>query len=158
MSNVLCINKLCNSGMMIYMNKQMERLYKAAKELKHATGQTEVARLLNEAPQTLNNWESRGISQGGMVKAERFIGCYAAWLMDGIGPMSTDTAPSAWPLYDAAEPETRAAIDVLLLPLDARKRFEENVRLAIGVLEKSAGDILRQAGKGKRVARNQNSG
>lgn len=142
---------------MIDMNAQMERLYQAAKALRHVVGQTEVARLLNEAPQTLNNWETRGISQGGAIKAERVIGCCAAWLMDGIGPMSINTAPNVWPLYDSARAETRAAIDVLLLPPNFREKFEGNIKLAIGILEKDASGILWQAAKGKGEGK-QNSG
>jgi len=69
----------------------MTRLYKAAEILRETTGQSAVAALLNESPQTLNNWESRGMSKNGMLKAEEVIGCRARWLQDGSGEMGGQT-------------------------------------------------------------------
>lgn len=69
------------------MHAQMTRLYQAAKDLRGIEGQTEVAKLLNALPQTLNNWESRGISDQGLLKAQEAIGCDAIWLRDGSGDM-----------------------------------------------------------------------
>ncbi|MGI4982987.1 MAG: LexA family protein [Janthinobacterium lividum] len=65
----------------------MTRLYQAATHLTSATGQSSLAALMNHSPQTLNNWESRGMSQKGMLEAERMIGCSAVWLKTGEGPM-----------------------------------------------------------------------
>lgn len=65
----------------------MDRLYLAARELKGALTPSEVARLLDESPQTLNNWEKRGISKNGLLKAQRVIGCRSEWLQDGNGLM-----------------------------------------------------------------------
>lgn len=65
----------------------MQRLYQAAKELRHVTGQSAVGRLLKESPQTMRNWETRGISQRGAAKAQKTIGCDVTWLLEGKGSM-----------------------------------------------------------------------
>lgn len=69
------------------MHKQMERLYRAAKELRGIGTQAELARALNQSSQTIKNWESRGISKAGLVNAQAEIGCSATWLETGEGPM-----------------------------------------------------------------------
>lgn len=70
------------------MNTQMERLYSAAKELKGLNGQSALARALNTSPQTVHNWELRGISKQGLLLAQRVIGCSAQWVETGLGPMN----------------------------------------------------------------------
>lgn len=67
------------------MHPTMKRLYQAAREIKGKEGQSSVARLLDESPQTLNNWEARGMSRQGMMKAEEILGCRANWLATGRG-------------------------------------------------------------------------
>jgi phage repressor protein C with HTH and peptisase S24 domain len=66
----------------------MERLYRAAKELKGIANQAELARALNQSSQTVNNWEARGMSKAGMLKAQEELGCSAVWLQTGVGPMT----------------------------------------------------------------------
>lgn len=75
------------------MNEQMERLYEAARALHGVEGQSAVARLLNASPQTLKNWESRGVSKNGMLTAERTIGCSALWIESGEGEMLAPFSP-----------------------------------------------------------------
>lgn len=87
-ANNLCNNALFKCAMIPVMNDQMTRLYKAAFTLKNVTGQSAVAALMNESPQTLNNWESRGMSKKGMFQAEEMIGCRARWIKDGSGAMT----------------------------------------------------------------------
>lgn len=82
-SNTAFNNILFTKHKMMDMHESMERLYSAAKEIKKIEGQSAVARLLNELPQTLKNWESRGISKGGAIKAQEVIGCNANWLTEG---------------------------------------------------------------------------
>ena len=77
------------------MNMQMTRLYEAAKQLKGIEGQSEVARALNTSPQTVNNWEARGISKAGMLKAQSVFGCSANWLETGEGVMVISDVQSA---------------------------------------------------------------
>jgi len=69
------------------MHMQMRRLYEAAETLRGITGQSDVARALNASPQTINNWEARGMSKAGMLTAQAAIGCSATWLATGEGPM-----------------------------------------------------------------------
>jgi phage repressor protein C with HTH and peptisase S24 domain len=75
------------------MHKQMERLYQAAKELRGISSQAELARALNQSSQTVNNWEARGISKAGLIKAQAEIGCSATWLETGEGPMVVGARP-----------------------------------------------------------------
>jgi phage repressor protein C with HTH and peptisase S24 domain len=42
---------------------------------------------MNASPQTINNWEARGISKAGLLDAEKIIGCSAVWLQTGNGSM-----------------------------------------------------------------------
>ncbi|GLR26532.1 LexA family transcriptional regulator [Limnobacter litoralis] len=69
------------------MHIQMKRLYEAAKALKNISNQSELARHLNVSPQTVNNWEERGISKQGMLTAQKTVGCSAVWLETGQTPM-----------------------------------------------------------------------
>ncbi len=68
------------------MHKTMERLYAAA-EKKGVIGQTNVAKAMDETPQTVNNWESRGVSKNGMMKAQNIFFVDANWLATGEGSM-----------------------------------------------------------------------
>lgn len=67
------------------MHPTAARLYEAAKVLGELSGQSAVARALGELPQTLNNWESRGVSAPGSLKAQAVFGCDANWLLTGDG-------------------------------------------------------------------------
>lgn len=71
------------------MHESMKRLYEAARVLRGAEIPAEVARLLGESQQTLKNWEGRGISKGGLLKAQEVIGCRAEWVSSGTEPMTT---------------------------------------------------------------------
>lgn len=74
------------------MHETMTRLYAAADQLKGLKGQSEVARAINVSPQTINNWEARGMSKSGMLNAQATFGCSATWLATGEGSMQL--APS----------------------------------------------------------------
>lgn len=67
------------------MHPTMERLYEVALKHKNIEGQSAVARAMDESPQTLNNWESRGMSKKGMLKAQVIFECSASWLETGEG-------------------------------------------------------------------------
>lgn len=77
------------------MHETAERLYFCAKQLRGISGQSELARALNVSPQMVKNWESRGISFEGMLKAERELGCRAVWLWTGQGTAQTSGASAA---------------------------------------------------------------
>lgn len=60
----------------------MVRLYEiAANHRDKVKGQSALARALNESPQTVKNWETRGISKGGAIKAQATFGCDATELL-----------------------------------------------------------------------------
>ena len=68
----------------------MQRLYAAAYRLgKISTSQDQVgmARLLNVSQQIVHNWESRGPSKEGLLKAQMEQGINATWVMENQGPM-----------------------------------------------------------------------
>lgn len=67
------------------MHDSALRLYQAASQVKDVSGQSAVARLLGESPQNIKNWEMRGVSKAGALKAEELIGCSAAWVLTGDG-------------------------------------------------------------------------
>lgn len=51
-----------------------------------------------------------------------------------------DQSPASyatWQAYEKAAPETRTAIDLLLLPMSERERLDDVTRLAIATLEKT---------------------
>src|SRR6059058_1400795 len=70
------------------MHVQMKRLYEAAAALAGLKTQAEIARALNQSQQTVNNWEARGISKAGLLRAQSAIGCSATWLETGAPPMA----------------------------------------------------------------------
>lgn len=116
-----------NCSIIPRMNPQMERLYIAAKRLHDVEGQSALAKLLNVSPQTVNNWEDRGISSEGLLKAQEAVGCNAIWLRDGTGQMSiAGNHPSAdeiielVALYEQSTEQGRGMI--LDLARDAGKR------------------------------------
>lgn len=83
------------------ISEQMQRLYAAAKALRGVEGKSAVAMLMNQSPQTLNNWESgRPISSEGLLSAQQTIGCDAIWLRDGTGEMVRGSPPEGSQLSD----------------------------------------------------------
>lgn len=87
------------------MHETAARLYEAAKTIVKTEGQSAVARLLNESPQTLKNWETRGVSKPGAIKAQAAIGCDANWILSGEGQMIRPETPAPAALFPA-EPWT----------------------------------------------------
>lgn len=82
----MCNGHAFNVVTINFMHETAKRLYEAALDLKGIKGKSNLARYLNESPQTLKNWEMRGVSKAGMVKAEALIGCRTRWLDSGNGP------------------------------------------------------------------------
>lgn len=72
------------------MHPVTQRLYEAAKSLHNISGQSAVARAMNESPQTVKNWEARGVSKAGILRAAEILGVRTAWLMTGEGAMAGD--------------------------------------------------------------------
>lgn len=123
MSNTTFNNALFNCPTISNMHESMERLYFAAKEIKGKEGQTTVSLLLDESPQTLNNWEARGISNRGAIAAQTKIGCSASWLRTGEGEMRPSAPESTQKKainYEASSPgENRLPIRRALFKLSA---------------------------------------
>lgn len=72
---------------MIYiqrMHETMKRLYEVAKEKYGISGQSDLAKKLNQSPQSLNNWEARGMSKAGILLASKALNISATWLETGI--------------------------------------------------------------------------
>lgn len=67
------------------MNQEMKRLYEAASEARGIRGQSDLARVLNTSPQTINNWETRGISKQGLLSIQNTLGISASWVQSGHG-------------------------------------------------------------------------
>jgi len=79
--------------MILTMHDTMKRLYSAADAIMRVTGQKAVADLLGESQQTVNNWENRGVSRDGRLKAQATFGCNATWIETGKGPMVAFAKP-----------------------------------------------------------------
>lgn len=109
------------------MSETAERLYQAARAnglLDRAMEQSSLARLLNVAPQNVNNWERRGVSKDAAIEAQKTLGVSATWVLYGLEPMMVGGDPfrgggdPKWPFtrigpdrYFSASPALRAAIE-----------------------------------------------
>lgn len=68
------------------MHPSLARLYESAKSLKKPiVGKSAVAAWLNESPQSVNNWETRGVSRRGALAAQDKTGYSATWILKGTG-------------------------------------------------------------------------
>lgn len=68
----------------------MKRLYSVVNEKYKIDNPSGLARLLNQSPQTIGNWEDRGISRKGMIEAAKMLGINIYWLESGIGDIYMD--------------------------------------------------------------------
>ncbi len=71
------------------MESAFDRLLRAAIELKPGViaNKSDLAKFLNESPQSITNWQSRGIPKGKVLDVARAIGVSPEWLASGSGPM-----------------------------------------------------------------------
>ncbi|MFK3845313.1 helix-turn-helix domain-containing protein [Stenotrophomonas sp. NPDC078853] len=109
---------------MAEMHESMRRLYQAAAALSPPiSGQSELARRVGQSPQTVNNWESRGISAAGATKVQQMLGISSTWTREGISPMFVAQAPPVDNLsHSVAQQRQMMAATVTLL-----RHIEENV-------------------------------
>lgn len=129
----------------VAMHETAKRLYEAALVLSRgeATKPGEVAAFFGVTQQLLKNWESRGISQRGMVSVCEQHAVDLRWLSSGEGsaptqgvdaqaslPYFATTAPSASP---SALEQALQLIDDVMAPLDALDRRAALSLLTIGM-------------------------
>lgn len=72
------------------MHETARRLLEAARHVrKDIEGPSDLARVLNQSEQTINNWSYRGggVSKQGRLQAQKELGISATWIEDGSGPM-----------------------------------------------------------------------
>ena len=70
------------------MHASMKRLYHAASQLSPAIrGQSELARAIGQSPQTVNNWESRGVSSRGATLCQTRLGISSTWILHAEPPL-----------------------------------------------------------------------
>lgn len=74
------------------MHETAQRLLEAAKKVRpDIKGLADLARVLNQSEQTLNNWSYRptGVSKQGRLLAQKELGISATWIEEGRGAMLT---------------------------------------------------------------------
>lgn len=95
------------------MHPSMRRFYEAMRS-RGVTTPSQAAAGLNESPQTLNNWERRGISMAGALSAQREYGLNAIWLLEDIGLPSIRVSQPARPAPETIVSAARLASKALL--------------------------------------------
>lgn len=138
MSNITFNNNLFSDETIQNMHPSMARLYQFVAEAHQLSGQSALARKLGETPQTVKNWEgTRGISEGGALKAQLMFGCNANWL---LGRSDTNTAPAQpgavliaadhnggwqWPFWSVSPK------DYALLTPEEREHIEKGIKFMV---------------------------
>lgn len=61
----------------------MHDSFKRLLEASNGLSQEEIARRIDESPQTLTNWKRRGVSRSGALKGAAEFGCSANWILKG---------------------------------------------------------------------------
>lgn len=139
LSNTMCNNGVFSSQKIDPMHESMERLYRIAEARGGIRRQSELATALNESQQAVKNWESRGISKDGALKAQAVFDVDANWLLvDGpasqlaafkakepAAPYSVSRKTDNWPFAEV----TRA--DLALLTDKEREHLERDIKLRI---------------------------
>jgi len=71
------------------MESAFDRLLRAAIELKPGVvaNRSDLAKFLDESPQTITNWQSRGIPKGKILEVAKAVGVSPDWLATGNGAM-----------------------------------------------------------------------
>lgn len=100
--------------------------------MKGAAIPAEVARLFNTSSQVLKNWETRGISKAGILRAQEVIGCRAEWLVTGSGTMAIARDASEKQKLSALEGMTARNDSTPLDPDDVEIPLFKEVELATG--------------------------
>ena len=154
------INRLFTCETMPRMHETMVRLYEAARTLKGLTTQADVARAFNFSQQRIKNWEARGMSKGGMLKAQEVFGCSATWLETGKPPMSTVKQKSDAdqieislnehsepPSYNPQQSPTRTLTGVAVRPIVTYETLDELPKESTVLITRI--DVKLSAGNGR---------
>lgn len=136
-SNTMCNNDLFKSLKISVMHPSMTLLYKIAGEF-GVRSQSALARKMVESPQTVKNWESRGISLRGAMSAQDIFGCDANELLNAsdaefsyeLPPNLThkvqeETQVYGWPFFDVSP------YQYSLLTRDEKVHLEKGIRMQI---------------------------
>lgn len=113
------------------MNIKMMRLYEAARAARKLTGdsdQADLARLLNESPQTIHNWEVRGISKQGALNAQAVFGVNSTWLNFGSGEMFVNSGKEN-KLYVIHSTDTKKDNEIVISQYETGGAMGEGVEL-----------------------------
>lgn len=102
------------------MHKNMMRIYEAAKSC-GVEGQSNLARELDESPQNIKNWENRGPSRAGIIKAAKRFNCSVSWIDDGVLLIEEDWYRSVTPnknfSINQVAPESNLALGLTAQPV-----------------------------------------
>lgn len=133
-ANTTFINEAFSCDTIAGMHETTERLYQAAALLtgNRVTTQTAIANLLNVSPQTVNNWEARGVSKTGMIQAQQKLGCSVTWLETGAGTLFVPGGD---------HPETRAATRLKMILSETGLTLEQLAKAA-GTDIQTVADLL----------------
>lgn len=117
------------------MHETTKRLYQAA-GLKGIESPSALARLLGESPQTLKNWETRGVSAAGIINAQTLLGCDANWLKTGVVTVrqestqlatTTTITPREQILIELFGDLTQSQQDALIQSLEKQKQDNDTL-------------------------------
>lgn len=86
--NAMYINEAFTTGTIGEMHPSYIRLMEAAKKATQGTAQAisrpaDLARHMIESPQRIHNWQVRGVSKEGAIKAEGLYGVSVSYVLDG---------------------------------------------------------------------------
>ena len=108
------------------MHPSAERLFSAVLRLRQAQGVAAIAREVQQSPQVVKNWESRGVSAEGALLVQELLGVSAVWVLNGRGPEMVAPAGEAahevraqTGTWDGRPRSAAALIDQLARLLDA---------------------------------------
>lgn len=157
--NDACNNILFNREKMHPMHSSMAKLYQCLHDKFGLSGPAALARKLNESTQTVKNWETRGLSEGGALKAQAVYAVDANWLLGDATektlPFTYSTGGSVvkmpakeidggwmWP-FRAVSPDAYA-----LLSQEEKDHLENGILLCV----KNRGSPTNQRGPANKIA------
>lgn len=76
------------------MHATLKRLYECAGIDPAQDGPTRLANKIGESPAVISNWNRRGVSQEGAIRAQRQFGWSSAYILDGVKPRDSAVAPT----------------------------------------------------------------